>query len=202
MAWACQDAEFFVRLCAFGQWEEINLGHDLYIQARIKEKRTGRVITCGDSDDYATEDSKGFFDICWWCGSPECDVRIRMIEICNRHGGTDYTDADLFIPVPLSALRDIYAHVVSCCCFPEDINLPYETEWMDLYHRNAFEKANLLNADKLHDLITTLDELKYENEVSDVCFFYKEYIPNEKDVRLLCKNPSAYGWELRICNSY
>ena len=24
-----------------------------------------------------------------------------------------------------------------------------------------------MNADKLHDLITTLDELKYENEVSD-----------------------------------
>ena len=123
-----QDAEFLARLCAFGQWEEINLGHDLYIQARIKEKRTGRVITCGDSDDYAAEDSKGFFDICWWCGSPECDVRIGMIEICNRHGGTGYTDADLFIPIPLSALRDSYAHVVSCCCFPEDINLPYETE--------------------------------------------------------------------------
>ena len=90
-------------------------------------------------------------------------------------------------------------------CFPEDKsfpNLAYETEWMNLYHRNAFEKANLLNADKLHDLITALDELKYENEVSDVCFFYKEYIPNEKDVRLLCKKPSAYEWELRICNSY
>lgn len=40
-----------------------------------------------------------FFDICWWCGSPECDVRIRMIEICGSHGGADYTDSDLFIPI-------------------------------------------------------------------------------------------------------
>ena len=139
---------------------EINLGHDLYIQARIKEKRTGQVISCGDNDDYDTEDNRGFFDICWWCGSPECDVRIKMIEICNNHGGTGYTDSDLFIPIPLSALRTVYAYVVSCCYFPEDksfLNLEFETEWMDLYYRNAYEKANLLNADKLHDLISTLD---------------------------------------------
>ena len=178
------------------------MGHDLYIQARIKEKDTGRVITCGDSDDYSEEDAKGFFDICWWCGSPECDVRIKMIEICNRHGGTDYTDSDLFIPIPLSALRDVYAHVVNCCCFPEDINLPYEKEWIGLYHRNLYEKANLLNADKLHHLISNLDELKYENKVSDVCFLYKEYIPSEKDLKLFKSNPLAYEWEYRIWNSY
>ena len=54
------------------------MGHDLYIQARIREKRTERVISCGDSDDYAAQEDIGFFDICWWCGSPECDVRIKM----------------------------------------------------------------------------------------------------------------------------
>ena len=75
------------------------MGHDLYIQARIREKRTERVISCGDSDDYAAQEDIGFFDICWWCGSPECDVRIRMIEICGSHGGADYTDSDLFIPI-------------------------------------------------------------------------------------------------------
>lgn len=31
------------------------MGHNLYIQARIKEKRTERVISHGDSDDYGTE---------------------------------------------------------------------------------------------------------------------------------------------------
>ena len=180
------------------------MGHDLYIQARIKEKRTGRVISRGDSDDYAAEDAIGFFDICWWCGSPECDVRIKMVEICNSHGGTSYTDSDRFIPIPQSALRAVYAHVVNCCCFLEDkffLNLTLGTEWMDLYNRNTYEKANLLNANKLHDLISTLDEFKYENEVSEVCFLYKEYIP-EEDFRLFCKNPWAYEWEFRIWNSY
>ena len=36
------------------------MGHDLYIQARIREKRTERVISRGDSDDYGTEDDTGF----------------------------------------------------------------------------------------------------------------------------------------------
>ena len=40
------------------------MGYDLYIQARIKEKRTGRVISRGDSDDYTAEDDIVFFDIC------------------------------------------------------------------------------------------------------------------------------------------
>ncbi|MDE5698595.1 MAG: hypothetical protein K2I96_14490 [Lachnospiraceae bacterium] len=132
------------------------MGHDLYIQARIREKRTGRVISRGDGDDYAAEDDIGFFDICWWCGSPECDVRIRMIEICSSHEGTDYTDSDLFIPISQSALRAVYAHVVDCCCFPEDKFFPnptLDTGWRNPHERNAYEKANLVNAHKLHDLI-------------------------------------------------
>lgn len=175
------------------------MGHDLYIQARIKEKGTGRIISQGDGDD------SGFFDICWWCGSPECDVRIKMIELCNSYGGTNYTDSDLFIPIPSSALRAVYAHIVNCCCFPEGnsfINLAFESEWTDLYIRNAYEKANLSNADKLHDLISTLDELKYENQVCDACFLYQEYIPDEKALRYFYENPSVYEWEFRIWNSY
>ena len=181
------------------------MGHDLYIQARIREKRNGWVISHGDSDDYAAEENKGFFDICWWCGSPECDVRFRMVEICSSHGVTGYTDSDLFIPIPPSALRAVYAHVVSCCCFPENKsfpNLALDTRWMNPHDRNAYEKANLLNADKLHDLIATLDEINDENKVLDACFLYKEYIPDEKDLRHFYENPLAYEWEFRIWNSY
>ena len=180
------------------------MGHDLYIQTRIKEKETGRVISRGDSDDFAEEDAIGFFDICWWCGSPECDVRIKMIEICNNYGGTDYADSDYFIPIPPSALRPVYAHIVSCCYFPRDKSFrdfPYETEWLELYERNVYEKMNLLNANKLHDLISTLDKLKSEKDVADY-FLYKEYIPDESDLRLFGANPLAYEWEFRIWNSY
>lgn len=181
------------------------MGHDLYFQARIKEKNTGRVISCGDNDDYEEKDAKGFFDICWWCGSPECDVRIKMIEICNCYGGTGYTDSDLMISVPPSALRAIYAHIVNCCYVPEDKpfqNIPYETEWMDLYERNIYEKTNLLNAEKIHDLIAALDELKYEKKALRFCFLFQEHIPKESDLRDFENSPLDYEWEFRIWNSY
>lgn len=184
---------------------ETDLGHDLYIQARIKEKKTGRVISRGDSDYYCGDDDTGFFDICWWCGSPECDVRIKMIEICNGYAGTDYTDSDSFIPIPSSALRAVYAHIVNCCYFPEDEpfrNLSYETEGLESHERNLYEKTNLLNAVKLHDLISTLDEIRYEKEVSHACFLFKEQIPEESDLRLFENNPLDYEWEFRIWNSY
>lgn len=54
------------------------------------------------------------------------------------------------------------------------LNLTLETRWMNLHDKNAYEKAKLLNADKLHNLISMLDEIKYENKISDVCFLYKE----------------------------
>lgn len=128
-----------------------------------------------------------------------------MIEICSSHVGTDYRDSDLFIPIPPSALCAVYAHVVNCCCFPEDKffrNLTLETGWMTPHDRNAYEKANLLNAHKLHDLIATLDEINDENKVLDACFLYQEYIPDEKDLRLFYENPLAFEWEFRIWNSY
>ena len=125
-----------------------------------------------------------------------------MIEICNSHAGTDYTDSDSFIPIPPSALRAIYAHIVNCCCFPENESFKNPPYKMELYERNLYEKANLLNADKLHDLISTLDEIKYEKKVSHACFLFKEYIPVESDLRLFEDNPLAYEWEFRIWNSY
>lgn len=52
------------------------------------------------------------------------------------------------------------------------LNLTLETRWMNPHDRNAYEKAKLLNADKLHNLISMLDE-KYENKISDVCFYIR-----------------------------
>lgn len=176
------------------------MGYDLYIEARIREKKTGKVISSGPNDKYVPEEDKGFFDICWWCGQPECDVRIKMFEICNSHGGTDYTDSDTFIPVPPSALRDIYAYIVQRCCLSKDEYFKeflYEKEW-DV--RSTYEKSNLLNADKLHDLIITFEEIQNEKQI--MWFLFREYIPNESDLKHLEDNPLEYEWELRIWNSY
>ena len=44
---------------------------------------------------------------------------------------------------------------------------------MPPHDRNAYEKANLRNADKLHDLIAALDEINDENKVLDACFYIR-----------------------------
>ncbi|MBD5159604.1 MAG: hypothetical protein HDT23_05105 [Ruminococcus sp.] len=88
------------------------MGLDLYIEALIREKKTGRVI----SNPY--ED--GFFEVCWWCGHDFGDIIDKMIDICNRHMNTSYTDEDDEIPVPQSALRDIYALLVKRSYLPDD----------------------------------------------------------------------------------
>ena len=179
---------------------EMALGYDLYIEARIREKDTGRVISCGGNDKYVLEEAKGFFQICWWCGYPECDVRIKMIEICNSHGGTDYTDADSRVPVPPSALREIYAYIVKCCYLSEDEYSEAFSYGILWYERSIYEKTNLLNANKLHDLLITLEEIKHEKTVP--YFLFRESIANESDLKNFESNPLEYEWEFRIWNSH
>ena len=59
------------------------MGLDLYIEARIREKKTRRIISVSSGDDYAAEEDMGFFEICWWCSWIFEDIRAKMIEI-NR----------------------------------------------------------------------------------------------------------------------
>ena len=177
------------------------MGLDLYIEARIREKQTGRVISADPYEECVDEDDKGFFEICWWCSRAFFDIRSEMIRISNRYAGTGYTDSDFAIPVPQAALHDIYAYLVKRSCLHDEEHfeaLPCETEWEE---RFSYEKANLLNADKLHDLLFILDSIKYSNAFwTD--HIIKDCIPGTGDLMSLKTDPQAYEWEFRIFNSY
>lgn len=177
------------------------MGLDLYIEARIKEKETGRIISSNQyNDKFADDENKGFFEICWWCSSSYRDVRTKMIEISNKHAGTNYIDSDFIITIPQSALREIYAYLVSRSYLSDDEYfevLPCDIEWEE---RASYEKMNLVNAGKLHDLLSTLSSITYYN---DICNYVdKVQIPDQNDLELLKENPQAYEWEFRIFNSY
>lgn len=174
------------------------MGLDLYIEARIREKKTGRIISSGEREEYEDEKDKGYFEVCWWCSWIFCDVRTKMIEICNQHLETNYTDSDEIIPVPQSALREIYAYLVERSYLPDNAYievLPCNAEWQE---RSSYEKMNLINANKLHDLLWTLSSIEHDNVIS----IDKIYIPDINDLKLLEKDSQAYGWEFRIMNSY
>ena len=177
------------------------MGLDLYIEARIREKKTGRFISSDQYEEYADEEDKGFFEICWWCSRAFYGIRSKMIEISNRHAGTDHTDSDFIIPVPQAALRDIYAYLVNRSCLSDDEHfeaIPCEVEWKE---RFSYEKMNLINAGKLHDLLWILDSIKHSNDFwADGII--KEHIPVTSDLISLKEDPQAYEWEFRIFNSY
>ena len=74
-----------------------------------------------------------------------------MIAISNRYAGTHYTDADFIIPVPQTALREIYAYLVSRCYLADEEYLEVLACNIEWEERDAYEKMNLGNAQKLHD---------------------------------------------------
>lgn len=168
---------------------------DIYLEARIKEK-SGRCISSNINQEYY--DDEGFFEICSWHSRLFCDVRTRLIEISNAYAGTHYTDSDFVIPVPQSALREMYEYLIERAHLHD--NEIFEvleggSEWIE---RGSYEKMNLCNAEKLHDLIWNLNLIQYENTI----LLDGIYIPDKRDLALLEKNPAAYEWEFRICNSY
>ena len=174
---------------------EVKMGLDLYIEARIREKKSGRIIS---SDELECDDDKGYFEICWWCGWKYYDLRAKMIEICNKHAGTNYTDTDFSISIPQSALREIYACIVNSSYIPDDEPfevLPCNVEWQV---RGSYEKMNLINAEKLHDILWNLNSIAYDNDI----YIEEKNIPDKNDLKLLEENPQAYEWEFRIFNSY
>lgn len=126
------------------------------------------------------------------------DIRTKMIEISNKYAGTDYTVLDFVIPIPQSALREIYAYIVNRSCLSDDECFevsPCDIEWEV---RAGYEKTNLLNAEKLHDLLYMLNTKENDNTVSMV----GKYIFVKNDLKHLEENPKEYKWEFRIFNSY
>ena len=178
------------------------MGLDLYIEARIKEKARGTYISKDPQRFHMMNDDDAYFEICRWCGWDNENIRKRMIEICNEHGGTSYTEQDFSIPFPASALREICKYIFSCSCLLDEEEI--EDFPIPPIHvtRHGHEKMNSINARKLYEVIENLDYcIKYENEF---CMYDKvaEFIPEKADRISIRENPQAYEWEFRIFNSY
>ena len=62
---------------------------DLYIETKITEKKTGRII----SRDYDFFEDN-YIEICYWCSWFFSDVRDGLIEIANKYSGQKYTSKD------------------------------------------------------------------------------------------------------------
>lgn len=174
------------------------MGLDVYIEARIKEKTTGRIISSNNNFEYDDNDDEGFFEVCSWCSRAFSDVRDGMINICNKYSDINYNRNDFVIPVPQIALREIYGYLLKRSYISE-LDAQYsENNDDDWLNKHCYENDNLYNAVKIHSLLAELERIKYEN----VTFDYSEFIPYKKDLMAFEKLPQSYDWEFRIFNSY
>lgn len=169
------------------------MGLDIYIEARIKEKATGRIISF-----FEYEDNEGFFEICSWCSWAFSDVLDGMIDICNKHLNANYNSNDFVIPVPQTALREIYRYLLGRSCVSGSDAEYLKNNNDDWLNRKCYENDNLYNAIEIHDLLVELERIKYENAI----FGYSEFIPDKKDRDDFEKSPQSYEWEFRVFNSY
>lgn len=170
------------------------MGLDIYIEARIKEKSTGKIISF-----FEYEDNEGFFEICSWHSYGFSDVRDGMINICNEHLKASYNSNDFVIPVPQTALREIYGYILKRAYISVHDVQYLENNSNDWLNKKCYESENLYNAEKLHGLLAELESIKYENVTFDD---YNKFIPDKKDCMNLKKSPQSYDWEFRIFNSY
>lgn len=157
------------------------MGLDIYIEARIKEKATGRIISF-----FEYEDNEGFFEICSWMCYAFSDLNAN------------YNSSDFVIPLPQTALREIYGYLLERS-YISDTDVKYlennDNNWLN---KSCYENDNLYNAEKLHRLLFELERIKHDN----VTLNYSEFIPNKKDHENFEKSPQSYEWEFRIFNSY
>ena len=111
------------------------MGLDLYIEAKITEKATGRCISACDpsytesplpdpSDDIFAEDGQ-YFCVRWMCGWDAGAVLNSWISVINRHQKTAYTGKETLIPFPQSALREMCSCLYSYGCSPESSRFRY-----------------------------------------------------------------------------
>ena len=101
------------------------MGFDFSIQARIKDKSTGEVI----SGSYS-----GYEDICYWGSRIFLDHRAAIIEICNKYSDYQYSVESDPVIVSRYALREICAYLFGRCCISDnELNRENDRQWRECY---------------------------------------------------------------------
>ena len=111
------------------------MSFDFDISVRIKDKRTGDIIS-GPKVIYASENPSfysGFVEVCWWNSSIFLDIPVVLFKICSKYTGKEYpieegAEGNASIFVPRATMREICSYIYSRCCVP-DSELTEERDW-------------------------------------------------------------------------
>lgn len=168
------------------------MGLDLFIEVRITEKKTGRLISRNKYDDYYSDvREKGFIRICWWGFSCLRQLGYDIVDICEKYTKTKVEYPKECVPIPHSALHEIYGCILKrAYLYDEDLQMVLpEMDWKE----NVWiERDSLENAKALHEW------LRFINGMTDGFQIKDEDVPDEEDRKDLLKSPKNYEYEFRI----
>ncbi|MBQ8966555.1 hypothetical protein [Ruminococcus sp.] len=167
------------------------MGYQLYIEARIKERASGKVVSLHNKKDPCDE----WLTIGWTCGRDAYPMTEALVEVINRYSDRQYDlEQDHEIYFPQKALREMCSCILSHACFPESgrytrspehfwyeknrggkNNITYiektEDDFVDWDDMQGQEMNSLTMGNSLLELIWFLEKVHYENEY----YSLKEY---------------------------
>lgn len=197
------------------------MGVDVYIEARIRERESRRLITLNvEGPHWVGKDDEGYFKICHWRERRFDELIGDIIGVCMEHDDVSFDHPDSYeMPIPLSALYDIYTCILKHSAQPIAKTAYYQDDfgeeakikegvfdWLKLEMYIADEALNLKNAANLHKYLLALHSIQCSIQYSYRGKFQTDgldemVIPDKNDLEHFIENPQDYNWEFRMVRS-
>ena len=196
--------DFFFLLCynsgIMEAQEVLKLSFDFDISVRIKDKRTGDIISGPKVIPAPASDYAGYEEICWWVSSLFLDLPPAIFRICGKNMGKQYlleegAEGNAYTSVPRVALREICSYIFSRSCVPDsELTEERSCSWWE-----GYEVTNQAKAEELKDFLWSLEYIENRNEDAGIA---EKFITDLKKREEFKSNPQGYEFEFMLNYHY
>lgn len=176
------------------------MSFDFDISMRIKDKRTGDIISGSKVIPAPASDYDGYEEICWWNSSMFLDIPVALFKICSKYTGKEYpitegAEGNAIVFAPKAALREICSYIFSRCCVLES-ELTKERDWS---WWEGYEVTNQAKAEELKDFLWSLEKIENENLDTGIT---EKFITDLQKREEFKSNPQGYEFEFMLDYHY
>ena len=176
------------------------MSFDFDISVRIKDKRTGEIISGPNAIPAPASDYDGYAAICSWNSSMFLDLPPAICSIVSKYTGKQYpvaegAEGNAIINVPRTALREICSYIFSRCCV-SDSELTAEKDW---YWWDGYEVTNQAKAEELKNFLCSLDSIENLNQDTGIA---EDFITDLQKRAEFQHNPQGYEFEFMLDYHY
>ena len=176
------------------------MSFDFDIRVRIKDKRTGEIVSGPKVIPAPASDYDGYAAICSWNSSMFLDLPPAICSIVSKYTGKQYpiaegAEGNAIINVSRTALREICSYIFSRCCVP-DSELTAEKDW---YWWDGYEVTNQAKAEELKNFLCSLDSIENLNQDTGIA---EDFITDLQKRAEFQRNPRGYEFEFMLDYHY